>query len=108
MSKRGKTAHDKAHKPDSGRFKCDKCDTTFGAKSALATHLKEIHQAKVARVPCKFKCGKTYGQTRYMDAHAQSCGLNPNKKELACPFCDRVFYLRNRLMEHKREAHNFT
>ena len=113
MTKQGYEAHANAHN-EKERLKCPRgCSKTFVTKGAMKKHVKEIHDPKpegYKKPECQF-CGKKFRIKGNLTEHILGCDQNPDRKPIYCDECGEdkspVFFLKKRVMEHKRKTHGW-
>jgi len=113
LTSEGHKNHMVGHDEDK-RLKCTKagCTKTFGSKGALKKHLANQHTRKpkgYKKPQCHY-CKKEFAEKGNLAEHIQGCEANPDRVPLYCEICKEkgpVFYLRKRVLEHKRKTHGW-
>lgn len=110
------------------RFVCDQCGRTYGTKTNLRVHVKQVHSTE-AKYPCRFiSCDSTFQSLYLRKQHEKAehkifvkprdallvvpqCGIHGDitKRVRACRLvnCNCTFTSTKELERHEREVHNF-
>ena len=74
-------------------FKCRHCDKLFASDFNKRRHERQVHEAAVVPMTCRWCKQKTYTVVGSLQSHERYCSVNPAQKErgvLKCPLCRAV------------------
>ncbi|CAL8128467.1 unnamed protein product [Orchesella dallaii] len=106
--------YNRKHGSNLGGFKCPKCHLILAMESAFEKHMKKHQDTKdadiadgvievgrcVAPPPCS-ECGLQFLHSKYLDKHRKEA----HNLGIQCPFCPKLFTLRNALSRHIHKFH---
>lgn len=109
-TKKGLSEHKMIHKKEEERVQCTEegCTVTFGNRSNMLKHVRNIHQSEKDKFKCTF-CQKFKTNTKAnLDQHHELCkSKNPERKEWECEVCGKKFTMHKKRLLHCREVHGW-
>lgn len=87
--------HQSEHEGEA-RFKCKKCDETFGSKDDARKHLNAVHSIEDKPFNCE-TCSKSFKNRYQLILHNRS---HTGEKPFSCPICERGFSMSSNLQKH--------
>lgn len=80
------------------RFRCDKCDLSFGLKQTLMNHIRNKHSNNVRAFSCDL-CDKTYKTKAALHNHRVYHSKDDPKYH--CNYCEKKFHFNFLLQQHE-------
>lgn len=84
-------------------FECEYCSQTFGKRTKLNRHKREVHLQNSKMYTCT-KCGAAFKRKEHYTRHMKAKHRNVRYK---CYLCDSLYVEKNRLKDHYIKKHHF-
>lgn len=84
-------------------FKCQLCDGAYKQRSALLSHIKQVHE-KIRNYQCAV-CHKYFYKRSHWESH---CHIHGDERAFKCEHCDKAFKRKRTLRDHIRNVHEKT